>query len=282
MWSTCAAMLALGLNRPDLPGADDAGHVGRHTESDAGLASGLINTTLQVGGALGLAVVTLATARTDDLRAEGDSLVSALADNYQLALVVGAGLLVVAVGLALAVLRPEPQAAAESQHREEESPSPSSRRPHRVFGWHARHRLDSSGALCPRPGQALPHGHRGAEGRVARDPRASSSACSAPTGAGKSTLIHCATGLARPTGGDIRAFGHDAVENYGEARMAVGLAPQELNLDWFLTVAEQLDYHAGYFPECRAGSGASATDKLLGGVLAHRQARRAHSRCRAA
>ena len=68
-----------------------------------------------------------------------------------------------------------------------------------------------------------------------------------PNGAGKSTLIHCATGLARPTEGDIRAFGHDAVENYGEARMAVGLAAQELNLDWFLTVAEQLDYHAGYF-----------------------------------
>jgi ABC-2 type transport system ATP-binding protein len=68
-----------------------------------------------------------------------------------------------------------------------------------------------------------------------------------PNGAGKSTLIHCATGLAQPTAGSIQVFGHDAIDNYGEARQAVGLAPQELNLDWFLTVEETLDYHAGYF-----------------------------------
>jgi ABC-2 type transport system ATP-binding protein len=68
-----------------------------------------------------------------------------------------------------------------------------------------------------------------------------------PNGAGKSTLIHCATGLAQPTGGDIRVFGHDAVHHYEQARVAVGLAPQEPNLDWFLTVEETLDYHGGYF-----------------------------------
>jgi ABC-2 type transport system ATP-binding protein len=68
-----------------------------------------------------------------------------------------------------------------------------------------------------------------------------------PNGAGKSTLIHCATGLAQTTSGRIEVFGHDAIGDYGEARQAVGLAPQEVNLDWFLTVAETLDYHAGYF-----------------------------------
>jgi ABC-2 type transport system ATP-binding protein len=69
-----------------------------------------------------------------------------------------------------------------------------------------------------------------------------------PNGAGKSTLIHCTTGLAQATSGTIRVFGHDAIgKNYGEARQAVGLAPQEVNLDWFLTVEETLDYHAGYF-----------------------------------
>ncbi len=68
-----------------------------------------------------------------------------------------------------------------------------------------------------------------------------------PNGAGKSTLIHCATGLAQPSAGEIRVFGHDAIGDYAEARQAVGLAPQELNLDWFLTVEETLDYHAGYF-----------------------------------
>src|SRR4051795_11153513 len=68
-----------------------------------------------------------------------------------------------------------------------------------------------------------------------------------PNGAGKSTLIHCTTGLAQPTSGAIRVFGHDAIDDYADARMAVGLAPQELNLDWFLTVEESLDYHGGYF-----------------------------------
>ena len=68
-----------------------------------------------------------------------------------------------------------------------------------------------------------------------------------PNGAGKSTLIHCTTGLAQATGGAIEVFGHDAINDYAEARQAVGLAPQEPNVDWFLTVAETLDYHGGYF-----------------------------------
>jgi ABC-2 type transport system ATP-binding protein len=68
-----------------------------------------------------------------------------------------------------------------------------------------------------------------------------------PNGAGKSTLIHCTTGLAQPTAGDVRVFGNDAVHHYEQARVAVGLAPQEPNLDFFLTVEETLDYHGGYF-----------------------------------
>jgi ABC-2 type transport system ATP-binding protein len=68
-----------------------------------------------------------------------------------------------------------------------------------------------------------------------------------PNGAGKSTLIHCSTGLASPSSGTIQIFGNDAVDGYQAAREAVGLAPQDLNLDWFLTVEETLDFHGGYF-----------------------------------
>jgi ABC-2 type transport system ATP-binding protein len=68
-----------------------------------------------------------------------------------------------------------------------------------------------------------------------------------PNGAGKSTLIHCTTGLAMPTSGEIHVFGHNAIDDYTEARQAVGLAPQEVNLDHFLTTEETLDFHAGYF-----------------------------------
>jgi ABC-2 type transport system ATP-binding protein len=83
-----------------------------------------------------------------------------------------------------------------------------------------------------------------------------------PNGAGKSTLIHCTTGLAQVSSGTIEVFGHDAVGDYGEARQAVGLAPQEPNLDWFLTAAETLDYHAGYFGMPKKER-AERTDELL-------------------
>ena len=83
-----------------------------------------------------------------------------------------------------------------------------------------------------------------------------------PNGAGKSTLIHCTTGLAQPTSGAIHVFGHDAIEHYEQARLAVGLAPQDLNLDWFLTVEESLDYHGGYFGMRRADRRARSKELL--------------------
>lgn len=68
-----------------------------------------------------------------------------------------------------------------------------------------------------------------------------------PNGAGKSSLIHCLVGLAIPTGGSAMIFEHDAVKDYQKARSLVGLAPQEINLDWFLSVEDTLDFHGGYF-----------------------------------
>ncbi len=75
--------------------------------TEAGLASGLVNTTAQVGGAIGLAVLaTLSASRSDDLIADGTAKAAALTSGYHLAFLVGAGLVVVAIAIAALVIQP--------------------------------------------------------------------------------------------------------------------------------------------------------------------------------
>jgi EmrB/QacA subfamily drug resistance transporter len=73
---------------------------------DAGLASGIFNTSQQVGGALGLAILsTLAASRTSDLLADGAARPQALVEGFQLAFVVAAGMLAVGAVLTAVLLR---------------------------------------------------------------------------------------------------------------------------------------------------------------------------------
>ncbi len=66
-------------------------------------------------------------------------------------------------------------------------------------------------------------------------------------GAGKSTTIHCITGIAQPTSGQILIDGTDVVTDYKTARTKVGLSPQEFNVDIFATPDQLMDYMGGYY-----------------------------------
>jgi EmrB/QacA subfamily drug resistance transporter len=92
---------------------------------ESGLASGVVNTSFMMGGALGLAVlVSLSTSRTSDLLADGAGSLEALNGGFQLAFAAGA----VFAGLAAAVggvfLRPKPMAGADPHAVPAEEPSP--------------------------------------------------------------------------------------------------------------------------------------------------------------
>ena len=68
-----------------------------------------------------------------------------------------------------------------------------------------------------------------------------------PNGAGKSTLINIMAGLVLKTGGTMRLWGYDIDADPRQARAAIGIVPQELNIDPFFTPRELLELQAGLY-----------------------------------
>ena len=81
-------------------------------QSEAGLASGVVNTSFMMGGAVGLAVLaSLAQSRTESLRASGDGVLTALTGGYHAAFLLGAVFALTAAALGAFLLNPGPQYA---------------------------------------------------------------------------------------------------------------------------------------------------------------------------
>lgn len=83
-----------------------------------------------------------------------------------------------------------------------------------------------------------------------------------PNGAGKTSLISIVAGLNRADSGQVTVHGHDVVTAYRQARMRLGVVPQELVFDPFFTVRETLRMQSGYF-------GLKNNDKWIDEVMHH-------------
>ncbi len=68
-----------------------------------------------------------------------------------------------------------------------------------------------------------------------------------PNGAGKSTLISALAGLLKVDSGSLSVMNHDVVNDYRQARQALGVVPQEIVMDPFFSVRETLEFQSGYY-----------------------------------
>ena len=68
-----------------------------------------------------------------------------------------------------------------------------------------------------------------------------------PNGAGKTTLISIICGIVRPSSGNVTVDDFDIIKNYRETRSRIGLVPQELTLEQFETVFNNVSYSRGLY-----------------------------------
>ena len=68
-----------------------------------------------------------------------------------------------------------------------------------------------------------------------------------PNGAGKTTIINILTGLVIRQEGSTKIFGQDTIKDYRFTRAKIGIAAQELSIDWFFPIEKLLMFHAGYY-----------------------------------
>ena len=104
----------------------------------------------------------------------------------------------------------------------------------------------SQALLVERLTKVYDDGTRALDGLELRVPAGCFFGLLGPNGAGKTTLIGIVAGLVRAAPGRVFVFGHDVVCDLA-ARVLVGVAPQEVHLDRFLTAREVLAYHGRYF-----------------------------------
>ena len=68
-----------------------------------------------------------------------------------------------------------------------------------------------------------------------------------PNGAGKSTLINIISGTVIKSSGNVKVWGYDIDKHRKQSKLAIGVVPQELNIDAFFTPQETLNLHSGMF-----------------------------------
>src|SRR5512143_205739 len=120
--------------------------------------------------------------------------------------------------------------------------------------------IDLAKTYAARNGQAAVHALKGVGLRV---PKGAFFGLLGPNGAGKSTLINILAGLVVRSSGTARIWSYDIDEQMRAARRAIGVVPQELNLDPFFTPRELLELQAGLYGVPKSKR---RTDEILAAV----------------